>query len=235
MIWDKWHHKCNINVLTFINSTKQDLFTHILDYTFSIIRKWNNYIFTDFTHKPSLTNSPEEFWPYRSPSHTICRFCACSRGSRWGRLHRCETKAEQSVWTFLGFVCTGQAEGECGKYSAITYQSTNVLTWFATTASCGSSGSAAARRACSDNKTVRRVIAAALSDTGPDVMPTALIKLLMRSDDSHSPLVFQNVQTYCSCHRTYIRMPDFCDKTHLRKKKWSCGVWIKGRKQHLWC
>lgn len=154
----------------------------------------------------------------------------CSRDSRWGRLRRCETKAEQSVWTFLGSVCTGEAERERGKYSAITYQSTNVLTWFATTASCGSSGSAAARRACSDNKTVRRVIAAALSDTGTDVMPTALIELLMHSDASHSPLIFQNVQTYRSCHRTYIRMPDFCDKTHLRKKKkrptHNCsGVW----------
>lgn len=39
------------------------------------------------------------------------------------------------------------------------------LTWFATTASCGSSGSAAARSACSDNSTVRRVIAAALGET----------------------------------------------------------------------
>lgn len=38
-------------------------------------------------------------------------------------------------------------------------------TWFATTASCGSSGSAAASRACRDNSTVRRVIAAALSET----------------------------------------------------------------------
>lgn len=38
------------------------------------------------------------------------------------------------------------------------------LTWFATTASCGSSGSAAARRACRDNSTVRRVIAAALGE-----------------------------------------------------------------------
>lgn len=41
-------------------------------------------------------------------------------------------------------------------------QPTEPLTWFATTASCGSSGSAAASNACRDNNTVLRVIAAAL-------------------------------------------------------------------------
>lgn len=37
-------------------------------------------------------------------------------------------------------------------------------TWLATTASCGSSGSAAARRACNDRRTVLRVMAAALEE-----------------------------------------------------------------------
>lgn len=38
----------------------------------------------------------------------------------------------------------------------------HIRTWLATTASCGSSGSAAANKACSDRRTVLSVIAAAL-------------------------------------------------------------------------
>lgn len=32
------------------------------------------------------------------------------------------------------------------------------------------------------------------------------------------PLIFQDVQTYCSCNRTYIWMPDLCHKIHLEAK-----------------
>lgn len=31
----------------------------------------------------------------------------------------------------------------------------------------------------------------------------------------HSPLVFENVQTYCTCDRADVGMPDLCDKPHL--------------------
>lgn len=71
----------------------------------------------------------------------------------------------------------------------LRYQKQN-LTWFATTASCGSSGSAAARRACSDNSTVRRVIAAALRERFTHYPENLSYNRLLHSDVSHSPLIF---------------------------------------------
>lgn len=33
----------------------------------------------------------------------------------------------------------------------------------------------------------------------------------------HSPLIFENVQTYCTCDWAYVGMPDLSDKPHLRE------------------
>lgn len=36
-----------------------------------------------------------------------------------------------------------------------------------------------------------------------------------------SPLVFENIQTYCTCDWTDVGMPDFCDKPHLWEDSWT--------------
>lgn len=165
-------------------------------------------------------------------------------------------------------------------------------TWLATTASCGSSGSAAANKACSDRRTVLSVIAAALEVKAHNQSSTfwtswftnmkwsvagwrrwSRVHSYLQRDItcqnqcvsisyyvteqcvcvcvcaclrswSHccwhiqvcavagdwwrmwgmlwytdSPLVFENVQTYCTCDWADVGMPDFCDKPHLGRGK----------------
>lgn len=133
-------------------------------------------------------------------------------------------------------------------------------TWLATTASCGSSGSAAASKACSERRTVLSVIAAALKEhrhiclikhrlAFDNTISDPTFKLVFKSgcsfrgahrgcgkkklqvykiwfvvgwrmlgvlSYSHSPLVFENVQTYCTCDWADVGMPDLCYKPHLR-------------------
>lgn len=114
-------------------------------------------------------------------------------------------------------------------------------TWLATTASCGSSGSAAASRACNDRRTVLRVIAAALKEhPGERYRQKAIaqrfpryksvrgrVEVLKISADGwrlevlshfHLPLVFEYVQTYGPCDWANVGMPDLCYKSHLRKE-----------------
>lgn len=67
-----------------------------------------------------------------------------------------------SIFLVYSGLETGAPAYTCAQSRAVCLNISGFcLYWFATTASCGSSGSAAASRACNDNNTVRRVIAAA--------------------------------------------------------------------------
>ena len=67
-----------------------------------------------------------------------------------------------SVFLVYSGLETGAPAYTCAQSQAVCLNISGFcLYWFATTASCGSSGSTAASSACNDNNTVRRVIAAA--------------------------------------------------------------------------
>ena len=44
-------------------------------------------------------------------------------------------------------------------------------------------------------------------------------KMAKKNYQHHSPLVFEDVQTYCPGNRAYVGMPDLCDKAHLGEGK----------------
>lgn len=84
------------------------------------------------------------------------------------------------------------------------------LYWDATTASCGSSGSAADKSACNDSRTVLSVIAAALK-----LNITLFFRVRNITFAVNLPIIFENVQTNGTGNRRNIWMPDFCDEPNL--------------------